>query len=559
MSVTNSSGNNSTGEYKTSGNGVIIFDTTLRDGEQSLRASLTPQQKLTLAQAIARLNVDVMELGFPVSSQGDFSAIEQISKTIKQGPVLCGLARALPNDIEICAQALSTAERFRIHTFIATSPVHLKYKLGMTFPKALEQAVKSIEYARRFTSDIEFSCEDASRTPIDDLCRIVEAAINAGANTINLPDTVGYALPYEMSRMVSQLRNRVPNIDKAILSVHCHNDLGLAVANSIAAVESGARQIECTVNGIGERAGNCALEEVVMILNTRKAELGFNHHVTTNEIKRCSKLVSHLCNMPVQPNKAIVGEHAFAHSSGIHQDGVLKSTQTYEIIEPKSVGVEQHDFSITARSGRHVLKYRMLELGYQADEFDLDALYESVMQLADRKGQLYDYDLEALVMLNQSQLGNNRYQLEFLQTATNQGITVKGGRATATIGLSIDGSTLVEAATGEGPVEAAFSAIQKITDMNIHLERYNLSAKGKGADALGQVDLVASVNKQQFHGTGIAPDVVEASVNAYINVLNLVEQAKQVAQKKQQQPQTPIHTPIKVTEVLQSQLVTIDS
>ncbi len=535
-----------------SGNaGVIIFDTTLRDGEQSLKASLTAQQKLTLAQAIARLKVDIMEVGFPASSPGDFDAIRQIASQIKQGPVLCGLARALESDIEACAQALSAAERFRIHTFIATSPVHLKHKLSKTLQQALEQSVQAVSFARRFTDDVEFSCEDAIRTPIDDLCRIVEAAIKAGANTINLPDTVGYALPHEMARMVSQIHNRVPNIDKAILSVHCHNDLGLAVANSVAALESGARQVECTVNGIGERAGNCALEEVVMILETRRQDLGILHGINTQEIKRTSKLVSHLCNMPVQPNKAIVGAHAFAHSSGIHQDGVLKSNATYEVIDPKSVGVEQHDFAITARSGRHVLKYRMQELGYQVAEFDLDELYKSVMHLADRKGQLHDYDLEALVMLNQSQLQHQRYHLEFLQTATNQGIKVAGGRATATVGLTIDGSTIVEAATGEGPVEAAFKAIVKISGHDVQLEQYNLIAKGAGADALGQVDLVASFNGKPFHGTGIAPDVVEASVNAYINVLNLIEQAAQVAKKKLQLP----HSPIAVSEVLQSRFI----
>ncbi len=300
---------------------IWIFDTTLRDGEQALRASLSHKQKIQLAHAIARLNVDVMEVGFPVSSPGDFESVQSIATQVK-GPIICGLARAVSTDIEACGQALANAERRRIHTFIATSPLHLQYKLRRTLEQATEQAVAAIQLARRYTDDVEFSCEDAGRTPIDDLCRIVEAAIKAGARTINIPDTVGYTIPNEFARIITELRHKVPNIDQAILSVHCHNDLGLAVANSITAVQAGARQIECTVNGIGERAGNCSLEEVAMIIKTRPDILPFYTDIKSTEIYRSSHLVSQICHMPIQPNKAIVGENAFAHSSGIHQDGV---------------------------------------------------------------------------------------------------------------------------------------------------------------------------------------------------------------------------------------------
>ncbi|WP_421164319.1 2-isopropylmalate synthase, partial [Aeromonas dhakensis] len=341
---------------------VIIFDTTLRDGEQALAASLTVKEKLQIAQALERLGVDVMEVGFPVSSPGDFQSVQTIARHIKQSRV-CALARALPKDIDAASEALRVAEAFRIHTFISTSSIHVESKLKKSFEDVLEMGVSAIKHARRYTDDVEFSCEDAGRTPIDNLCRMVEAAIKAGARTINIPDTVGYTVPTEFSGIIQTLFNRVPNIDQAIISVHCHDDLGLSVANSIGAVQMGARQIECTINGIGERAGNCSLEEVAMILKTRADLLGVHTNIRHNEIHRTSALVSQLCNMPVQPNKAIVGANAFSHSSGIHQDGVLKAKNTYEIITPESIGLTQNNLNMTSRSGRHVIKHRMESMG----------------------------------------------------------------------------------------------------------------------------------------------------------------------------------------------------
>jgi len=359
-------------------NQVIIFDTTLRDGEQALTASLSVHEKLQIALAIERLGVDIMEVGFPVSSPGDFESVQKIAGTVKNS-IVCGLSRTIEKDIKACADALSVADQFRIHTFISTSDVHVEKKLRKGFDAVEEMAIGAIKYARRFTDDVEFSCEDAGRTHIDRLCRMVEQAIKAGASTINIPDTVGYTIPNEYNRIITQLFNRVPNIDQAVISVHCHNDLGLAVANSIAAVQAGARQIECTINGIGERAGNASLEEVAMIMKTREEFLGVHTNINHQEIARTSKLVSHLCNMPVQLNKAIVGGNAFSHSSGIHQDGMLKASNTYEIMTPESVGISKTKLNLTSRSGRHVIKHRMESLGYQQSYYDVEELYTAFL------------------------------------------------------------------------------------------------------------------------------------------------------------------------------------
>ncbi|CAM3687491.1 2-isopropylmalate synthase [Rheinheimera salexigens] len=504
-------------------NKIWIFDTTLRDGEQALRASLSQKQKIQLAHAIARLNVDVMEVGFPVSSPGDFNSVQQIAREVK-GPIICGLARAVSGDIEACGQALQHAERRRIHTFIATSPLHLQYKLRKTLAQASDQAVAAIKLASRYTDDIEFSCEDAGRTPIDDLCWIVERAIAAGATTINIPDTVGYTVPNEFSAIISALKNRVPNMDKARLSVHCHNDLGLAVANSVSAIQAGARQIECTVNGIGERAGNCSLEEVAMIINTRKdIFMPLYTDIKTTEIYRSSHLVSQICNMPIQPNKAIVGENAFAHSSGIHQDGVLKAQNTYEIMSPEQVGIRQNELNLTSRSGRHVIQHRLAELGYTKDDYDLDAVYQSFVALADEKGRVFDYDLEALVFFQTLQEQNDYYVLDFLSSSTNTGQV-----ASATVGLKCDGVLITEAATGNGPVEAAFNAITRISKLQIKMVDFNLQAKGSGESALGQVDITAEHEGRRFHGAGLATDIVRSSVLAYIHVLNMIQRAQTI-------------------------------
>lgn len=354
-------------------NQVIIFDTTLRDGEQALRASLSVKEKLQIAYALERLGVDVMEVGFPVSSPGDFESVQTIARHIKHSRV-CALARAVDKDIDVAAEALKVAEAFRIHTFIATSTLHIESKLRRSFDDVLAMAVHAVTRARRYTDDVEFSCEDAGRTPIDNLCRVVEAAIKAGARTINIPDTVGYTIPSQFGGIIETLFNRVPNIDQAVISVHCHNDLGLSVANSIAAVQAGARQIECTVNGIGERAGNCSLEEIAMIIRTRADLLNVHTNIHHQDIYRTSQLVSQLCNMPIQPNKAIVGANAFAHSSGIHQDGVLKNKSTYEIITPESIGLNQNQLNLTSRSGRAAVKHRMDAMGYSEGSYDLDSL-----------------------------------------------------------------------------------------------------------------------------------------------------------------------------------------
>ena len=507
---------------------VWIFDTTLRDGEQALKASLTEEDKIQLAHTISRLNVDIMEVGFPVSSPADFRAVQRIANEVK-GPIICGLARAVSKDIEACGEALKGAQRRRIHTFIATSPLHLEHKLKMSLAEATAMAVKAITLAKTYTDDVEFSCEDAGRTPLSDLAQVVTAAIEAGATTINLPDTVGYVTPDEYAAMVRYIRENVGNIDKARLSVHCHNDLGLAVANSIAAVQAGARQIECTLNGIGERAGNCSLEEVAMIIKMREDHLKVHTDIRSEEIYRASRQVSKICNMPVQPNKAIVGENAFAHSSGIHQDGVLKAQNTYEIMAPETVGVPNNQLNMTSRSGRHVIEHRLTELGYQASDYDMDSLYESFLALADQKGTVYDYDLEAMIYFNQIQQQDERYQLQFVNASSNsQSI------ASATVGIAQNGELKQEAATGNGPVEAAFLAIARITGMAVEVLEYNLDATGQGASSLGQVDIIAQFEGKQYHGVGLAADIVEASVRAMIRVYNLIDRAQKVSSLKQQ-------------------------
>ncbi|MEH6397029.1 2-isopropylmalate synthase [Pseudoalteromonas sp.] len=507
---------------------VWIFDTTLRDGEQALKASLTEEDKIQLAHTISRLNVDVMEVGFPVSSPADFRSVQRIATEVK-GPIICGLARAVAKDIEACGEALRSAQQSRIHTFIATSPLHLEHKLRMSLDDATAMAVKSIKLARNYTDDVEFSCEDAGRTPHWDLCRIVEQAINAGASTINLPDTVGFVTPDEYAAMIRHLMNNVPNIDKARLSVHCHNDLGLAVANSIAAVQAGARQIECTINGIGERAGNCSLEEVAMIMKMRQDHLKVYTDIRSEEIYRASRQVAKICNMPVQPNKAIVGENAFAHSSGIHQDGVLKAQNTYEIMSPESVGVPNNQLNMTSRSGRHVIEHRLEELGYQKSDYDMDSLYESFLTLADQKGTVYDYDLEAMIYFNQISDKDEKYQLEFVNSTSNSQSV-----ASSTIGMTIGGESKQEAATGNGPVEASFLAIERLTGMAVEMIEFNLEATGEGASSLGQVNIIAKYDGRPYHGAGIAADVVEASVRAMIRVYNLIYRAQKVSDLKQQ-------------------------
>ncbi|WP_047706747.1 2-isopropylmalate synthase [Plesiomonas sp. ZOR0011] len=508
-------------------NQVIIFDTTLRDGEQALRASLSVKEKLQIAYALERLGVDVMEVGFPVSSPGDFESVQTIARHIKHSRV-CALARAVDKDIDVAAEALKVAEAFRIHTFIATSTLHIESKLRRSFDDVLAMAVHAVTRARRYTDDVEFSCEDAGRTPIDNLCRVVEAAIKAGARTINIPDTVGYTIPSQFGGIIDTLFNRVPNIDQAVISVHCHNDLGLSVANSIAAVQAGARQIECTVNGIGERAGNCSLEEIAMIIRTRADLLNVHTNIHHQDIYRTSQLVSQLCNMPIQPNKAIVGANAFAHSSGIHQDGVLKNKSTYEIITPESIGLNQNQLNLTSRSGRAAVKHRMDAMGYSDGSYDLDSLYAAFLKLADKKGQVFDYDLEALAFINMQQEDPEHFRLDYLSVQSGGSVM-----ATASVRLRCGEEAVSEAATGNGPVDAVYQCITRLTGYEIQIVNYQLSAKGQGKDALGQVDIVADYQGRRFHGVGLATDIIESSAQALVHVLNAIHRAGRVSEEKQ--------------------------
>jgi len=505
---------------------VIIFDTTLRDGEQALNASLSVHEKLQIAHAIERLGVDIMEVGFPVSSPGDFQSVQEIARTVKNSRV-CALARAVEGDIKACADALKPADQFRIHTFISTSDVHVQQKLKKSFDDVQAMAVNAIKYARRFTDDVEFSCEDAGRTPIDNLCRMVEHAIIAGATTVNIPDTVGYTLPNEFGGIIETLFNRVPNIDQAIISVHCHNDLGLAVANSMSAVQAGARQIECTINGIGERAGNCSLEEVAMIMKTRQELLGVHTGINHQEIARTSKLVSQLCNMPVQLNKAIVGGNAFSHSSGIHQDGMLKASNTYEIMTPESVGISKTKLNLTSRSGRHVIKHRMESLGYQESDYEIETLYADFLALADKKGQVFDDDLEALLFNIKQQDQQDFYHL--------QTVNVQSGGSefsTSSIKLALGEESKIVSATGNGPVDALYRAIKKAIDIEFEVSDYKISNKGEGEDGLGKADIVVSWQGRNFHGYGLDTDVIKASGHALVNALNGIHRAITIAELK---------------------------
>ncbi|MFZ7236037.1 2-isopropylmalate synthase [Avibacterium gallinarum] len=506
---------------------VIIFDTTLRDGEQALKASLTVKEKLQIAFALERLGVDVMEVGFPVSSAGDFESVRTIAENIKNSRV-CALSRAVDKDIDVAAEALKVAEAFRIHTFIATSALHVEAKLRRTFDDVVEMAINAVKRARRYTDDVEFSCEDAGRTGIDNICRIVEAAIKAGATTVNIPDTVGYCLPMEYGNIIANVMNRVPNIDKAVISVHCHNDLGMATANSLTAVQNGARQIECTVNGIGERAGNTALEEVVMAIKTRQALFGVDTRINTQEIHRVSQMVSQLCNMPIQPNKAIVGSNAFAHSSGIHQDGMVKNKNTYEIMSPETIGLKKEKLNLTARSGRAAVKNHMDSMGYQENEYDLDKLYEAFLKLADKKGQVFDYDLEALAFIDMQQGDEDCLTLDVI---TSQMISHLP--ASAFVQVELDGEKLSQVSSGgNGPVDAVFNAILKITNIDLKMLNYNLTAKGEGAEALGQVDIVVEHKGRRFHGVGLATDIVESSARALIHAINAIYRSHKVENLK---------------------------
>lgn len=502
---------------------VIIFDTTLRDGEQALQASLSVKEKLQIALSLEKIGVDVMEVGFPISSPGDFKSVQTISKKIKNSRI-CSLARCVEKDIDAAGEAMSSSDFFRIHIFLATSTLHIESKLRKNFNEIIDMAIFSVKKALRYTDDIEFSCEDASRTTLDNLCRIVEKLIQSGVKTINIPDTVGYSTPNELSCIIKNLFERVPNIHKSVISVHCHDDLGMAVGNSISAIQAGARQIEGTINGIGERAGNTALEEVIMAIKIREDILGVSTNIKHTEIYRTSQIISQICNIPIPSHKAIVGSNAFSHSSGIHQDGVLKNRKNYEIIEPESIGLKEVKLNLTSRSGRAAVKYYMDKMGYKSSDYNIDKLYSDFLKFADKKGQVFDYDLEALAFINRQQEEIEYFSLKFFRVQS-----ISNGLSTASVKLLCGERIYTESSTtGNGPVDAIYQALNKITDFPIILQKFQLVAKGKGKDALGQVDIVVEYQKRKFHGIGLATDIIESSAQAMVNVLNNIWKVKQV-------------------------------
>jgi 2-isopropylmalate synthase len=495
-------------------NRVIIFDTTLRDGEQSPGCSMNLDEKIRIAQVLEDMGVDIIEAGFPIASHGDFEAVHEIAKLITKSTV-CGLARSTRSDIDRCAEAIKPAKRKRIHTFISTSALHMKFKLQME-PEAVYQAViDSVTMARNHCDDVEWSPEDGSRTDHDFLCRTVEAAITAGATTINIPDTVGYAVPHEFADLITMLRNRVPNIDKAVLSVHCHNDLGLAVANSLAAVKAGARQVECTINGLGERAGNCAMEEVIMALRTRNDDMPFVTNVRTEDIMKASRLVSAVTGFSVQPNKAIVGANAFAHEAGIHQDGVLKNAQTYEIMTPESIGLTQSTLVLGKHSGRHAFRKKLNELGYQLGDNALQDAFRRFKDLADLKKDVYNEDIVALVD-DEVVRTNDRIHVVSLEVLCG----TKHRPPRAELELEIDGEVKACSATGDGPVDAVFNCVKQLFPHKARLKLYQVSAVTQGTDAQAEVTVRLDEDGKIVNGQSADTDTIVASVKAYVNALN---------------------------------------
>jgi 2-isopropylmalate synthase len=496
---------------------LVIFDTTLRDGEQSPGASMTKDEKVRIAKALEKLRVDVIEAGFAVSSQGDFEAVKAIADSIKDSRI-CSLSRAVRGDIERAAEALQGANAGRIHTFIATSPIHMKYKLQMEPDQVLEQAVGAVKMARDLIDDVEFSLEDASRTDFDFMCRITEAVIDAGAGTINLPDTVGYSDPGEYGEMMQRLINRVPNADKVIFSVHCHNDLGLAVANSLAAIKSGARQVECTINGLGERAGNASLEELVMAIRTRKDVFPVHTQIDTTHIVPTSRLVSSITGFPVQPNKAIVGANAFAHESGIHQDGVLKFRETYEIMKAEDVGWSTNKLSLGKLSGRAAFAARLEELGIAFDsKEEFNQAFAKFKDLADKKREIFDEDLQALV--SDVQVGSEEDAL----TVVDLEVLSKSGQLpNAKICIRYKGQEHKSEAEGDGAVDAIFNAIEKLVSSETNLQLYSVNAVTQGTDSQGEVTVRLEKEGRIINGQGADTDILLASAKAYVNALTLM-------------------------------------
>jgi 2-isopropylmalate synthase len=492
---------------------VVIFDTTLRDGEQCPGATMTHEEKLEVAELLDQMGVDIIEAGFPVASEGDFAAVHEIAKRTKNA-VVCGLSRAAFKDIDRCAEAIKPAKRRRIHTFLSTSPVHMKYKLQKEPHEVYEMVIAQVTRARNFTDDVEWSSEDGTRTEHDFLCRCVEAAIKAGATTINIPDTVGYTVPDEYFALFRMVLERVPNSDKARFSTHCHNDLGMAVANSLAGVRAGARQIECTLNGIGERAGNAALEEVVMAMKVRNDVLPFWTGIDSTMLTRASKLVAVATSFPVQYNKAIVGRNAFAHESGIHQDGMLKHTQTYEIMTPESVGVKQTSLVMGKHSGRHAFAHKLDELGYQVAGNQLEDAFVRFKALADRKKHVYDEDIEALV---DEEIATAQDRIKLVSLSVIAGTH---GPQRATMKLDVEGKSMIEECEGNGPVDATFNCIKALIPHEAVLELYQVHAVTEGTDAQAEVSVRLSENSRSVTAKGADPDTLVASAKAYLAALN---------------------------------------
>jgi len=496
---------------------IIIFDTTLRDGEQAPGASLNQKEKLEIAQALVHLGVDIIEAGFPVSSRGDFEAVKAIAGSIK-GPVICGLARAIKKDIDAVYQSTKPSRRARIHVFLATSRIHMQYKLKKTEDEVLRLAIESVKYARRRCPDIEFSAEDATRSDREFLFRVVEAVIAAGATTVNIPDTVGYIQPQEYGSLISAIKDNVPNINRAVISVHCHNDLGLAVANSLEAITNGARQVECTINGIGERAGNASMEEIVMALKTRKDIFrGLESRIDTAQIYKVSRLVSKLTGFTVSPNKAIVGANAFRHESGIHQDGVLKERSTYEIIRPQDVGFVGTGIVLGKHSGRHALAERLKELGFKFSDAQLEKINVRFKALADKKKSIFDHDLISIV---EDEVKTVKPVWSLVSFVINSGTKVT---PTCEVSLKNKNKSFSARSCGDGPVDACFKAIDKVTGIKGELEDYRIEAVTQGKDALGEVILKLKAKGKVVTARGSSTDIIEASVRAYINALNKIE------------------------------------
>ena len=507
-------------------NNIKIFDTTMRDGEQSPGASMNIEEKIKIAQALEFLGVDIIEAGFPAASKGDFNAVKEISSIIKKSQV-CALSRASQNDIQSAADALKNAAQPRIHTFISTSELHMKHKLQLDPGQVYQKVIDSVSFARNLCDDVEWSCEDGTRTNLDFMCKTVEAAIKNGASTINIPDTVGYSVPEEFTHIITHLINSVPNIDKVTLSTHCHNDLGLAVANSLAGVKAGARQIECTINGLGERAGNAALEEVVMAIRTRNDLMPFETNIKTEQLSKTSKLVSTVTGFPVQFNKAIVGKNAFAHEAGIHQDGMLKNAKTYEIMTPESVGVSESNLVMGKHSGRHAFKQKVIELGYNVGDNAIEEAFENFKSLADKKKNLYDEDIAAIIEDQAIRINDNISLIDL------QVIAGTKGPQKATISLEIFGDIKEITSTGDGPVDAIFNGLSELIPHSAKLLLYQVHAVTEGTDAQAEVSVRLSEKGKSVVGQGSHTDTLVASAKAYINALNKLMVKREKTEPKQ--------------------------